>query len=41
VVKEIPAGKGAREKNLQWEVQNAQRLREAGHLTDPTKHKRP
>jgi RHS repeat-associated protein len=38
---DIPEGTGARQKALEWEAQNAQRLREAGELADPTKHVRP
>lgn len=41
VVQEVPAGPGARQQILQWEVENAARLREAGQLRDPTKHSRP
>jgi hypothetical protein len=41
VVKEVPAGPGARQKILDWERQNAARLREAGHLRDKEKHMRP
>jgi hypothetical protein len=41
VVEEVPAGPGARETILQWEAENAARLREAGHLTNPDLHTRP
>lgn len=41
VVKEVPAGPGAREQILKWEAENAAGLRESGHLTDPSKHVRP
>lgn len=41
VVQEVPAGPGAREQILQWEAENAARLREAGQLRDPTRHTRP
>lgn len=41
VVQEVPAGPGARQQILQWEADNAARLREAGQLRDPTKHVRP
>lgn len=41
VVKQIPAGTGAREQILQWEAENAARLRQAGHLTNPDFHRRP
>jgi hypothetical protein len=41
IVKEIPAGQGAREKILNWEAKNAAKLRKKGHLNDPTKHSRP
>ena len=41
VVKEVPAGPGAREEILVWERENARRLREQGHLRDPEKHVRP
>lgn len=37
----VPSGEGARKKILQWEAENAARLREAGQLNDPTKHVRP
>ena len=32
---------GARQRILEWEAENAARLREAGQLRDPTKHVRP
>jgi hypothetical protein len=41
VVKEVPEGAGARQKILDWEAENAVRLREAGQLNDPYKHRRP
>jgi hypothetical protein len=41
VVQEVPEGPGAREAILEWEAENAQRLRDAGELNDPTKHSRP
>lgn len=41
VVKEVPAGQGAREKALKWEETNARRLRNEGQLIDKTKHRRP
>ena len=41
VVQEVPAGPGARQQVLDWEADNAARLREAGHLTDESKHVRP
>lgn len=41
VVKEIPAKPGARKEAKEWEKNNAKKLREKGHLTDPTKHKTP
>lgn len=41
VVKEVPAGPGARQQILEWEAGNAAQLREAGQLRDPTKHVRP
>jgi RHS repeat-associated protein len=41
VVKEIPEGRGSRQKILDWERENASRLREEGNLSDKTKHVRP
>ena len=41
VVQEVPAGPGARQQILDWEAENAARLREAGQLNDPYKHRRP
>ncbi|MEZ4264603.1 MAG: RHS repeat-associated core domain-containing protein, partial [Polyangiaceae bacterium] len=41
VVKEVPAGAGSRQEILEWEAEHAAELRAAGHLRDPTKHKRP
>ncbi|MDP2314840.1 MAG: RHS repeat-associated core domain-containing protein [Pseudomonadota bacterium] len=41
VVKEVPGGAGAREEILEWEIENAGRLRDAGQLKDPLKHSRP
>ncbi|MBV6290498.1 hypothetical protein [Pseudomonas sp. MAFF 301350] len=41
LVKSIPEGPGARKDILQWESENAARLRAIGQLADPTKHVRP
>jgi hypothetical protein len=41
VVQEVPAGPGARQQILDWEVENATRLREAGQLNNPYMHRRP
>jgi glucosamine 6-phosphate synthetase-like amidotransferase/phosphosugar isomerase protein len=40
VVKEIPSQQKARAKILQWEKENAKKLRSNGEL-DPSKHQRP
>jgi RHS repeat-associated protein len=40
VVKKVPSGAGARKDILEWEVQNADRLRLKDEL-DPTRHMRP
>ena len=41
VVQEVPAGPGARQQILDWEVENATRLRESGHLSNESTHVRP
>lgn len=41
IVKNISESPGARKEILKWEKANAARLRKAGQLADPTKHKRP
>lgn len=40
-LKQTHAGPGARVRVLDWERANARRLRGSGHLTDPSKHRRP
>ena len=40
VVKEMPSQQNARDKILQWEKENAKKLRSNGEL-DPSKHQRP
>jgi hypothetical protein len=40
VVHEVPAGQNAREKILEWEKNEANRLREAGEI-DPQIHQKP
>ena len=39
--KNFRAGKGARQKALNWEAKDAARLKKQGHLQEPDKHKRP
>jgi len=39
--KSFRAGKGARQRALNWESKEAARLKKQGHLQEPDKHKRP
>ena len=41
VVKDVPAGPGARQEILKWEAKNATELKDMGQLRDRTKHVRP
>lgn len=41
IVENIPAGNGARQKALDAEKANAEKLRKEGQLRDPEKHQRP